>query len=63
MQQEGEITGGLSIPFTVIVKYDDMGSAEKVCTIHIYRLFVVVLIVHLGNDNEKLFDRLRGLSH
>ena len=40
-----------------------MGSAEKVCTIHTYKLFVVAQIVFFGNDSEKLSGRLRGLSH
>ena len=46
----------------VIVTYDAMGSAEKVCTIHRYKFFVVVHIVYFGNDDEKLFGRLRELS-
>ena len=40
-----------------------MGSADKVCTIYISKLFVVAEIVLFGNDSEKLFGRLRGLSH
>ena len=40
-----------------------MGSAEKVCTMNIYKLFIVVNILLYGNDSEKLFGRLRGLSH
>ena len=40
-----------------------MGSAEKVCTMNIYKLFIVVTNVSLGNVSVKLFGRLRGLSH
>ena len=40
-----------------------MGSADKVCAIYTYKLFVVAEIVLFGKDSEKLFGRLRGLSH
>ena len=63
MHQEGEIKVGLSIPFTVIVKDDAMGSAEKVYTIHIYKLFVSAHIAYSSNDGQILCGRLRGLTH
>ena len=40
-----------------------MGITEKVCTIHIYKLFVVATNVCFDNDSEQLFGRLRGQSH
>ena len=40
-----------------------MGSAEKVCTVNIYKVFIVATNVLFVNDSEKLFGRLRGLSH
>ena len=63
MHQKGEIIGGVSIPFKVIVKYDVMGNAEQVCTIHINKLFIVAHIVYFCNDSRKVFWRPRGLSH
>ena len=62
MYQEGEITGSLPIYFSVIINYDAMGSAEQVCGMYIYKLFVVSHIVYFGNDCEKLLGRLRELS-
>ena len=40
-----------------------MGSADEVCNIHMYNLFVVANILLFGNDSEKFSGRLRGLSH
>ena len=40
-----------------------MGSAEKVCYMNVYKLFIVATNVFFGNDSEKLFGKLRGLSH
>ena len=40
-----------------------MGSAEKVCAVNIYKVFIVARNVSFGNDSERLFGRLRGLSH
>ena len=40
-----------------------MGSAEKVFTMNIYKLFIVAKDLLYGNVSEKLFVRLRGLSH
>ena len=63
MHQEGDIRVGLSILFTVLVKYDAVGSPEKVCTVKIYKVFIVAIDVFFGNDSYKLFGSLRGLSH
>ena len=40
-----------------------MGSAVKVCTVIIYKVFMVARNIFFGNDSERLFGRLRGLSH
>ena len=62
VHQYGKITVGPSISFTLLVKLDAMGSAEKVCTMNIYKLFIVANKLFYGDDSEKLFGRLRGPS-
>ena len=48
MHQEDEITVGSTIPFTVLVKQDAMGSVEKVCTMNIYKVFIVASNIFLA---------------
>ena len=40
-----------------------MGSAEKVCMMNTYKLFVVPEVVFIGYDSETSFWILSGLSH
>ena len=32
-------------------------------TVNIYKVFIIAANIFFGNDSEKLFGRLRGLSH